>query len=64
VTRNLQEEVPFTDTGGFIGVLVAVGVLLCCIMMCVYNTISNRRWVDQLRIKLDARTKVAQTAKG
>jgi hypothetical protein len=33
-------------------------------MCCIYQTISKRRWVDKLRIKLDARTEVALTAKG
>jgi len=63
VSRRLKET-PFIETSGFIGVCVAAGVLLCCFLTCCYQTMSKRKWVNELRIELESKTKVAMTAKG
>ena len=66
VSRRLQEEkeTPFIETSGFIGVCVAAGVLLSCFLCCCYQTVSKRKWVNELRIELESKSKVAMTAKG
>ena len=52
------------DSMDFIGLYIALGVVLCCFLTCAYQTISKRRWVDQLRTELESEMKLAQTAKG
>jgi hypothetical protein len=62
--RRMLEEKDDDDSMDFIGLYVALGVVLCCALTCTYQTISKRMWIDELRTELESEMKVAQTAKG
>ena len=45
VGRILKEK-DDDDSIDFIGLYIALGVVLCCALTCTYQTISKRKWVD------------------
>ena len=60
----MEETTAFTDTPAFLGIVIAVGAIVLCTIMCLVTMNSNKKWLEQKRVEYESLSEIAETSKG